>query len=301
MGKTVCAYLQGGLGNQCFIYATARALSIRAHAELRLNVDYFASDRVYRRHFELDRYRIAGICEPLHSPLWRIAQKTRYHAMKRMGVRNFGNYRCDFWPFVQEPFPTDWKGCLTLDGYWQSEFHYRDQADAIFDDFCLKDDSFLRGDPMLARIRSSRLPVFVHMRSYKEVPENDGSMAIPNPFYGEALTYLQARLGKKMTVFLFSDDLAWATARMQRWRRLKEIEVVPVEPFVGPSDWAGIRDFELLRLCHHGVVANSSFSRFAAWLGERQNLKAGRHPIYVHNCREKSGYCPERWHFVEDS
>lgn len=301
MKKTVCAYLQGGLGNQCFIYAAARALSIRANAELRLNLDYFASDRVYHRHFELDRYQIAGREEPLHSPIWRLFQKARYHALKRMGLRRFGSHWCDYWPFVHKAFPLAWRGSLTLDGYWQSEFYFRDQADAILDDFRLKDDAFLRHDAMVERILATRMPVSLHMRSYKEMPGDNGASVIPDAFYLESLKYLESQLGSHMTVFVFSDDLPWALSRLRRYRLRKSVEIVPVTPLKGERELAGLRDFELLRMCHHGIVANSSFSRFAAWLGERRNLRAGRNSIYCHNCREKTGSCPSRWHFVEAS
>ena len=298
MKKIVCAYLQGGLGNQCFIYATARALSIRAHAELRLNLDYFASDRVYRRHFELDHFCIDGVHEPLHSSTWRVLQKSKYHLLKRMGVRRLGNHCCDYWPFVQKPFPLSWDGTLTLDGYWQSEFYFWDQADVILHDFRLKDDSFLRNDPIVERMRKARLPVFLHMRSYKEMPGGNGASVLRVAFYLESLKYLESQLGKGMTVFVFSDDLAWAMERL-RSHRLTAHEIIPVERRRSLGDLAGIRDFHLMQLCHHGIVANSSFSRFAAWLGEQRNLKAGRSPIYCHDCREKTGSCPSRWHFVE--
>lgn len=49
--RTVRAYLQGGLGNQCFIYATARALALRVGADLELDLDYFGEDKAYARQF----------------------------------------------------------------------------------------------------------------------------------------------------------------------------------------------------------------------------------------------------------
>lgn len=45
--KRVIAYLQGGLGNQCFIYAAAQALAVRSGATLSFNVDLFLEDSVY--------------------------------------------------------------------------------------------------------------------------------------------------------------------------------------------------------------------------------------------------------------
>lgn len=297
--KSIRAYLQGGLGNQCFIYATARALALRTQAELCLNLDYFLDDAVYRRKFELDRYRVAGTIDGTHGKVVRFLRSARYHLMAKMRKDGLGNYRCDYYPYTYRPLPEQWDGTLTLDGYWQSERYFYDQRLAILNDFQLKDSAAIDRDEMANRIAQSACPVFVHMRSYKEVPQGKGARPVTSAFYQDALSALKSKLSTAPTLFLFSDDLEWAQARLKEIPSADGLKVVPVHPAADTALPGHIRDFELLRRCHHGIVANSSFSRFAAWLGEQKNLAEGRQPIYVHNSRKKNGACPERWIRIE--
>ena len=298
--KMVRAYLRGGLGNQCFIYATARALALRCGAELELDLGCFEDDKIYGRKFLLDRFRTVGKIAPMDAKPVRFAKAIRHKVMTRLKSNGFGNYNCDYHPYTYRPLPTDWQGTLVLDGYWQSEKYYYAERDIIVEDFRLKDDSPLRNDPALQRMQGCACPVFIHMRSYKEVPGNTGAVPVGDVFYDRAISLMRERLGEKATLFLFSDDLVWAEARMAHIAAANGLEVVPVSPVSNVDMSADIREFSLMQECHHGIVANSSFSRFAAWLGEQRNLAAGRTPIYVHNSKKKNGYCPERWTRIDD-
>ena len=298
--KKVKAYLRGGLGNQCFIYATARALALRCGAELVLDLGCFEDDFIYKRKFLLDQFRTAGAILPIDAKIVRFVKTVRHKVLSRLKHNSIGNYHCDFYPYTYSPLPEDWRGTLVLDGYWQSEKYYYAERDTIVKDFQLKDDSQLRNDPGFLRIQNSDCPVFVHMRSYKEVHGKTGAMPVWDSFYDKAISVLQERLGNKITLFLFSDDPEWAKRRMANIVSARALEVVPVLPICESEMLADIREFMLMQECHHGIVANSSFSRFAAWLGEQRNLIVGRTPIYLHNSKKKNGYCPERWMRVED-
>ena len=88
--KRVVAFLQGGLGNQCFIYAAARAVALRANTELALDGSYFLEDKIYRRRFALDYFDYAGqrtadVVKPL-----RLFRKIRY-ALLRDRLLRLGN------------------------------------------------------------------------------------------------------------------------------------------------------------------------------------------------------------------
>ena len=79
-------------------------------------------------------------------------------------------------------------------------------------------------------------------------------------YYDQAVAAVRARLDRDPTVFVFSDDPAWA----------KENLPLPFEKIVvdfnGPE--ADYEDLRLMGLCQHNILANSSFSWWGAWLGE---------------------------------
>ena len=293
--KKVKAYLRGGLGNQCFIYAAARALALRSSAELEFDLGCFADDTIYRREYRLGFFKVAGTILPVDAMHMRFVKAIRHKILTHMKCNGMGNYRCDFYPYTYSPLPSDWRGTLILDGYWQSENYYYGERSTLLEDFALKNESALVGDMMAANVRSSLCPVFLHMRSYGEVPAGAGAVPVGMEFYEKSIAVLRERIGDGMTLFLFSDDLQWAQNRIKGVKAAKGLEIVAVKPSGDASIPGEIRDFALMQMCHHGIVANSSFSRFAAWLGEQRNIVAGRNPIYVHNSRKKNGYCPERW------
>jgi hypothetical protein len=65
-------------------------------------------------------------------------------------------------------------------------------------------------------------------------------------------------------VFIFSDDVKWCR---ENYKESEELTVVGDE-HAGPRSSLHLW---LMTLCQHFVIANSSFSWWAAWLGENPN------------------------------
>lgn len=208
--KRIVAYLQGGLGNQCFIYAAARALALRSGAALSFNVDLFLEDSVYRRKLGFDSFECRLDLQPVGGKMRRVAESWRSRLVGRY-YAGFQNYRCDKRPFQYRAFPSEWKGALVLDGYWQSERYFSDCREQLLRDFRLKNDAWMSSDFLAQRIGNEENSIFLHVRSYKEVPgKSDGQCAIRmKDYYRNALQWLGERL-KSGTIFVFSDDLVWA-------------------------------------------------------------------------------------------
>lgn len=98
---------------------------------------------------------------------------------------------------------------------------------------------------------------FLHVRSYREVQGcEDGSLAVRMvSFYQEAIRRL-TQMTSGVRFFVFSDDVAFANELVSPF--LDESATF-VEPVAGADN--ALRDFTLMRMCRHGVVADSSFSR----------------------------------------
>lgn len=62
----IIARVEGGLGNQMFIYAMGRALSLRSEKQLMLDIrnSNFGANEAYGRTFRLDKFDIkAMVCD----------------------------------------------------------------------------------------------------------------------------------------------------------------------------------------------------------------------------------------------
>lgn len=101
-------------------------------------------------------------------------------------------------------------------------------------------------------------------------------------YFEKALSYISERYPNP-EVFVFSDDVEWCRQNMP-WR------------VIG----TGNRYFDhyLMRQCKHAIIANSSYSWWAAWLGDDQKDRIVIRPqkFYLNNWPESSlDICPERW------
>lgn len=292
--KTVYSYLQGGLGNQCFIYAAVRAFALRTGASLCFNTDLFWEDRVYRRRLALDSFNCVLPLAPIRSKSVRVCEALRSRLASRFGCR-MGNYLCEKRPFRYRPLPLEWNGRLVMDGYWQSEKYFHDFKEQLVRDFRLKDDSWLLTDELAQRIRATENSIFLHVRSYKEVPgKSDGRSALQmTTYYRNALRYMAANIARG-EVFVFSDDLAWTHRHILTNETTRGL---PFEFVYDGGTSSQLRDFMLMQLCRHGIVADSSFSWWAGWLGEQEHLMQGESILRLHINRRvmNDDFWPERW------
>ena len=127
--KLVIPRLFGGLGNQLFIYASARRLALKNQAELVIDdISGFINDYQYQRFYQLNHFNIpcrkATASERLE-PFSRLHNKIRRHlnSLRAFEHRSYIQQEgIDFDPRLLslQPNPT-----LYLEGYWQSEGYFR--------------------------------------------------------------------------------------------------------------------------------------------------------------------------------
>lgn len=120
------ARVVGGLGNQLFIYAAARALALDRGARLVLDVSYF---RFYlHRNYELGALvEVDTLVDPVVVRDWRntpvvdrllIAGRHRAQGIRQKGF--------DF----SDEFSSARRGRIYLDGYWQSPRYFENHAES---------------------------------------------------------------------------------------------------------------------------------------------------------------------------
>jgi hypothetical protein len=82
--------------------------------------------------------------------------------------------------------------------------------------------------------------------------------------YEKAFAHLQQQIGSAFTVFVFSDDLEWVKQEMNFSNAV----------FVdnSRSDLKNI-DLFLMSACKHHIIANSTYSWWAAWLNPSKEKK----------------------------
>jgi len=256
----VIARIKGGLGNQLFCYAAARRLALANNAELVIDdVTGFARD-IYHRRYMLDRFSIPA---RRAVPAERLEPFGRY----RRGLAKLVNNKLPFHSrryleqegaaFDRRILDFKVRGALYLDGYWQSEFYFKDAADAIREDLRIIPPADEKNLILAEEIEKSPA-VAIHMRWFDEPGETEGhNLAVD--YYRRAVSFMETRLPSPH-YFLFSDNPEAARARLS----------LPADrsTFISHNggDENAFADLWLMTKCRHFIIANSTFSWWGAWL-----------------------------------
>jgi len=290
--------LRGGLGNQLFQYAAARALSLRSGTETRIITTLLNSDfgeDVSERDLHLHNFDIKA--ETYGSSALSRAQRLYYRAERKTGAV-LGRLAADVLGVYteQERFGCDPNfgtipGNLRLYGYWQSERYFRDHSDLIRAELTLSSDMNDENRRWHDRITDARsLSVHVRRGDYINL-----GLDLPPEYYRAALTQVSDR--GISDVFFFSDDIGWVRENADRLvpeRMDVAAHFVDCNSEVGPHE-----DLRLMRACDHHVIANSTFSWWGAWLDESDEALTVSPAYWFDVPTDEIRVIPQRWKTVD--
>lgn len=268
-GLKVVARIWGGIGNQLFTYAAARRLSLVNDAELVLDlVSGFASDRAYRRHYQLDHFNIscrkASAAECLQ-PFPRLRRKIMlaYNRYRPFEQRSYVRQETiDFDPRLLHVKP---RGVVYLEGYWQSEGYFKDIEKVIRADLQIKPPTDSVNLAVAAHIQRT-LAVAVHVRFFDKPSDSVKGNNAPDDYYREAVAYMERQV-HGAHYFIFSDYPAAARAVIP----LPDDRITCVSNNQGSGD--AYADLWLMTLCQHFIIANSTFSWWGGWLCSNEHKR----------------------------
>lgn len=255
----VSVQLSGGLGNQMFQYAAARALAKRLEAPLLLDLSFF--DRNRHRTYALDAFALA----PHHTV--GILGSNRLERIRMPWVRGLKCVTGRRLPIYQEPhFHYDpaferLNKPVHLIGYFQSPRYFDTYTNFVRREFSLpmpNDALSLRIAGVMAQGESCAL--HVRRSDYVQNPKNQVLFTtLDSSYYLPALE----RLPDRCTVYVFSDDIRWARGNLPRIREMMFVDDNQMR--------SSLADLWLMTQADHHIIANSSFSWWGAWLASRRD------------------------------
>ena len=237
--------LIGGLGNQLFQYAAAKALAIQKRQCLLIDTSAFAH---YKLHdFGLDHYNIEA---KTYKKPNRFVEKVKDCFCKTTVYKQTD--------FGFDPNLANIKGCtIYLDGYFQSEQYFIKYQNQIRNEFELLADLKAMTTKTISHIQQTE-SVSVHIRrgDYVNNPLHDTDK---ERFYKTAMALIEKQF-ENPVYFVFSDDIKWAKENFSANK-----ETI----FIDFNDAStNFEDLKLMSSCKHNIIANSSFSWWGAWLNE---------------------------------
>lgn len=236
--------LIGGLGNQFYQYAAARRLAQKLNTELKLDISGFETYKLHK--YALSPFNIReNFATPDEIASLRHVQEKSFHFDP--DILNLGDN-------------------VYLDGYWQTEKYFADIADIIRYEFSVRSSQIGR-DMQISQQIASCQAVSLHIRrgDYVSNPTTNQVHGTCDVDYYRKCVEQLSQTVKNPHLFIFSDDPQWAV------ENLKLPYPTTVIDHNGPEK--NYEDMRLMSQCSHHIIANSSFSWWAAWLNPRTDKK----------------------------
>ena len=266
---SIVVRIAGGIGNQLFIYAMARRLSIVTNCDLVLdNISGFKNDFLYNRHYQLHHFnincRMASFSER-YEPFGHLRRKLHrvFNRFLPLSFKTFiSEVKMDFDSSYKNYIPTK---NIYLEGYWQCEDYFKDIETQIRQDLQIipPKDSVNRA---CAESIQQHIAVAVHVRSFDELDgeESTNGNNASYDYYARAVRSMESQVSDAH-YFLFSDRPEAARSRIP----LPDDRITVVKHNLGDEN--AYADLWLMSHCQHFIIANSTFSWWGAWLSENGN------------------------------
>lgn len=246
--------IMSGLGNQLFQYASAYALAKKLNTSLTLDISHYLGSKDFRK-FELGK---------LNLHFASFTKKTAFKSFiteisKSKKIRNWLNLYSMPSYFIEEDYGHNdsfmrLRNNTYLDGYFQSVYYFEHNKADLKEQFkCIAPSSYILEWKNRCMDCNS---VAIHIRR-TDYMDNSFYYQIPNTYYDHALQIIEKKIDNPQFL-IFSDDYAWLK---------KNKYAFPINAILMETRDA-VTDFEVMKSCKHFIIANSTFSWWAAWLGD---------------------------------
>jgi hypothetical protein len=259
--------VKGGLGNQLFQYCMGKCLASKLKTSLKFNILGYEYDK--SRQFELGNFKIPKLDTDI-SPL--LDDYFEYYREPHFNHKDFGLINRNIY----------------FDGYWQCEKYFIDIKDILIRELVLKESSIASVNEKAKEITNAHA-VAVHIRRGDYLEENNITRfgILPFEYYIKAIGFIKKRISNAQFYF-FSDDIDWVKNNLKLSNNY-----FLISRYVTQNS---IEDFHLMTKCAHHIIANSSFSWWAAWLNQNeQKIVIGPRKWFNSSVPNTKDVLPESW------
>ncbi|MDR3061731.1 MAG: alpha-1,2-fucosyltransferase [Dysgonamonadaceae bacterium] len=269
MKNNIKVFIFGGLGNQMFQYAAARTLAERLNADINIDTSllYVHTKNTTPREYELNLFALSGNREKINSSrlrgflLLKIYPKIK-NSFPGKGIARIFHLFEDKEAFNFNPEFSSLKKNSCLFGHFQSEKYFSSCENLIREAFRFRKPFTGKNLEIAEKIKSCNA-VSIHVRRGDYISNQNaaGTYApVSTGYYEKAIKKICNRVGNPV-FFIFSDEPEKAK------KEINLPQAVSIDWNTGPDNYA---DMQLMSLCRHNIIANSSFSWWGAWLNENE-------------------------------
>lgn len=281
--------ISGGLGNQLYKYATAYALAKENNCDLILDTTII--DTVDFREYDLDKFNIKsegriswGYKRKIFDRIF-LNRIKKIVATKNAAVLTDRGYEGRYLESIHNHVRTHKNAYLH--GGWQSYKYFENCREDLIEMF-VPNFSLSKYSLNIKESIEGTTSIAVHIRRGDYVKLG---YTLPDYYYKNAIKYMTS-LYPNAVYYVFSDDQEYSKNVFENFSGIKYVMVET------PDKNQTIADFYLMSLCKHHIIANSSYSWWAAYLNSNNN-KTVLAPRGNDGIRD--GLYPNDWIIIEIS
>ncbi|MFC1766307.1 alpha-1,2-fucosyltransferase [Planctomycetota bacterium] len=241
--------LRGGLGNQMFQYAYGRAQALRHNMALRLDLSYLQQTPTKPNRTARD-YRLNVFDIDIQFADTKETCLFRNKLGKQLNKINIFLLHRERKPL--------WKTLLV--GYWQSPTHFSEIESILRDDFRFKPLESQAAVTWSRDIVDQPNSVMLHVR-HGDYEGHAIHEVCSLKYYQAAMLHVQERVVDPH-FYIFSDDISWCRTQFQEQEKIRHMSFIE-------NCRSEAEEMQLMTLCKHHIISNSTFSWWGAWLGKK--------------------------------
>ena len=282
--------LQGGQGNQMFEYATALAIAEEYGLPICIDCSFFETfgKREWCRPYGLDIFRLD---EPAYhsrkySSMVRLLPKVN-NWCRKYGVQHLGKYYFE----LDRLEDIEHRKSIVLFGYFTNVHVFSRHAAAIRKAFTFKNMPDKENYVLMEQMQTCN-SVAVHIRRGDYLKAiNSGFAKNGVEWYQRAMIKIEEKVSNPH-YFFFSDDMTWTKEQFAHTLNATFVDI--------NHGRFSYNDMRLMTCCKHQIIANSTFSWWAAWLNANPTkVVIAPYHYYNNSERNKKNYLdvmiPKEW------
>lgn len=289
---SIIVKIKNGLGNQMFQYALGRHLSILNDCPLKFDITEYDHYGVNHENIELNLNKLNIVGELANSEeIQKLITKQQpvNNRVLRSIVNRFNKQYGKFTFNRRTYIKDEWEESLRilkakppcyLVGDWANLAYFDPIKEMLQRELSLKAE--LKNDhfnSLFESIENTNISVGIHFRrNYANLhPANEYFGVLPIAYYHNALDKLALKFGK-LHLFIFSDNVKWVK---DNFKTSHDYTIINRSEYLTDA-----HDFELLKRCKHQIIANSTYSWWAA---------------YLNNFEHREVYAPKVWYLNKNA
>lgn len=254
----VIVKLWGGIGNQLFQFVFGQYLHYRYNQEVKYDINtYISVDKLRKREIDAVNNIIEYDARCIFSRYRGVKNRILRYIFQLNPKKHFVSEESEIPSLFQEG------DLYFFQGYWQDIKYYEWLRNNVLD-FKIESILFpkeldLFKEDIIKHVNSVSLHI---RRGDYFLPQNIGVYGVCNSRYYEEAINLIKRIIADVKIYVFTDDIEWVK------HNIKIGNDYVIIPNYNISQFAYI---ELMSLCHHHIISNSSFSWWGAVLNEKED------------------------------